>query len=218
MIETALDLALVLVLLVGLATLGTSRLLAVVRYFATQSAVLALVPLLVQIHHHEGVGAHGWILFGATLGIKVAAVPWLLQRSIREAAVRTEVEPFIGYATSLGLGGGLVALSFILARQLPLPVRPPSDLMVPVAFSMLLIGLLTLVSRKKAVTQVVGYLVMENGIFLFGVLLIEAMPYLIEIGVLLDLFVGVFVMGIVIFHINREFDHIDVHELTTLKD
>jgi hydrogenase-4 component E len=83
---------------------------------------------------------------------------------------------------------------------------------------MLLIGLLTLVSRVKAVTQVVGYLVMENGIFLFGVLLLEAMPYLIELGVLLDLFVGVFVMGIVIFHINRAFDHIDVDQLSTLRD
>ena len=150
--------------------------------------------------------------------LKVWGVPYFLNRSVREASVRTEVEPLIGFGVSLMLGAGLVGLSFALARQLPLPQRPASDLLIPVAFSLLMIGLLLIVSRSKAVTQVVGYLVMENGIFLFGLLLIDVFPYLIELGVLLDLFVAVFVMGIVIFHINRAFDHIDSHQLDTLKD
>ena len=81
----------------------------------------------------------------------------------------------------------------------------------------MIIGLLVLATRAKAMTQVVGYLVLENGIFIFGLLLVERMPFLVEVGVLLDLFVGVFVMGIIINHINREFDSLDPHRLTELQ-
>lgn len=217
MTSIGLDLALVLALVLCVATLGTSRLGAAIRYFSLQAAAISFAPLLIQTRSGE-ISIHAWLLFAATIVLKVFGVPYLLNRSVREAAVRSEMDPLIGFGTSLTIGGGLVALSFALAQRLPLPSRPPSDLLIPVAFSLLMIGLLLIVSRSKAVTQVVGYLVMENGIFLFGLLLIDVMPYLIELGVLLDLFVAVFVMGIVIFHINREFDHIDSHQLDSLKD
>lgn len=217
MTSASLDLTLVIALVLAVAMLGTSRLGTAIRYFQFQAAALSLVPLLIQTRA-DVISSHGWILFFATIGLKVYGVPYLLNRSVREAAVRTEVEPLIGFGTSLAAGGALVALSFAMGRQLPLPQRPASDLLIPVAFGLLMIGLLLLVSRTKAVTQVIGYLVMENGIFLFGLLLLEVMPYLVELGVLLDLFVGVFVMGIVIFHINREFNHIDSHQLDTLKE
>jgi hydrogenase-4 component E len=217
MTNVALDIALVLALVLGIASLGTSRIGAAIRYFSMQAACAAMVPLLIETHSGKPSG-HAWVLFTATIVLKVAGVPYFLNRSLREAAVRTEVEPLIGFGISLGIGGALVALSFALARQLPLPQKPASDLLVPVAFSLLMIGLLLIVSRSKAVTQVVGYLVMENGIFLFSLILIDVFPYLIELGVLLDLFVAVFVMGIVIFHINRAFDHIDSHQLDSLKD
>ena len=217
MTNVGLDLALVLALVLAVAVLGTSRIGAAIRYFSLQALCISLVPLLIDTRS-GGIGPHAWILFLATVGLKVLGVPYLLNRSIREAAVRSEIEPLIGFGTSLTIGGALVALSFALARNLPLPQKPASDLLIPVAFSLLMMGLLLIVSRTKAVTQVVGYLVIENGIFLFGLLLIDVMPYLIELGILLDLFVAVFVMGIVIFHINREFDHIDSHQLDTLKD
>ena len=217
MTNVGLDLALVLALVLSVAVLGTSRIGAAIRYFSLQAVAISTVPLLIGTRS-GAIGPHAWILFFATIVLKVFGVPYLLNRSVREAAVRTEVEPLIGFGTSLTIGGALVALSFGLARNLPLPQKPPSDLLIPVAFSLLMIGLLLIVSRTKAVTQVVGYLVMENGIFLFGLLLIDVLPYLIELGVLLDLFVAVFVMGIVIFHINRAFDHIDSHQLDTLKD
>ena len=217
MSSVSLDLALVLALVLALAMLGTSRIGTAIRYFSLQSAAVSLAPLLVQMHGRE-VGFDAFVLFAATIGLKVIGVPYLLNRSVREAAVLTEIEPLVGYGASLGLGGALVGLSFGLARGLPLPQRPPSDLLLPVAFSLLLIGLLLLVSRTKAVTQVLGYLVLENGIFLFGLLLLDAMPSLVEVGILLDLFVAVLVMGIIIFHINREFDHIDSHQLDRLKD
>ena len=108
--------------------------------------------------------------------------------------------------------------SFWIGQRLPLPSSMTSALLVPVALSSILIGLFLIVSRKKAVNQVLGFLVLENGIFTFGVGLVRELSLLVELGVLLDVFVAVFVMGIMIFHISREFDHLDTDQLSTLKE
>jgi len=110
-----------------------------------------------------------------------------------------------------------VAIAFAMAQRLPLPQQEQS-LLVPVAMSTVIIGLLVLTTRAKAVTQVVGYLMLENGIYAFGLTLAERVPLLVELGVLLDVFVGVFIMGIVVFHINREFDSLSSAHLIELKD
>ena len=83
---------------------------------------------------------------------------------------------------------------------------------------MSLVGLFVIISRKKALTQVLGYLVLENGIYAFGVGIAQSAPLIVELGVLLDVFVAVFVMGITIFHINRQFDHIDTDRMAFLRD
>jgi hydrogenase-4 component E len=89
---------------------------------------------------------------------------------------------------------------------------------VPASLATVLTGFLLLVTRRKAITQVVGYLVLENGIFIMGLTLVEAMPLLVEVGVLLDLLVGVFVMGIILNHIHREFSSLDTARLSSLKE
>ena len=99
-----------------------------------------------------------------------------------------------------------------------MPENIASPWLVPVAFFSIFAGLFLIVSRKRAVNQVLGFLVLENGIYTFGVGVAARTPLLVEVGVLLDVFVAVFVMGITIFHINREFDHIDTDRLSTLKD
>ena len=101
---------------------------------------------------------------------------------------------------------------------MPVPGATISSLVVPVAMFAILAGLFLSISRKKAVNQVLGFLVLENGVYTFGVGLIQHTSLLVELGVLLDVFVAVFVMGIIIFHISREFDHIDTDALTSLKD
>jgi hydrogenase-4 component E len=101
---------------------------------------------------------------------------------------------------------------------LPIPENIASPWLVPVSFFSIFAGLFLIVSRKRAVSQVLGFLVLENGIYTFGVGVVVRTPYLVEVGVLLDVFVAVFVMGITIFHINREFDHINTDRLSTLKD
>jgi hydrogenase-4 component E len=89
---------------------------------------------------------------------------------------------------------------------------------VPAAFFSILSGLFLIISRRTALSQVIGYLVLENGIYTFGISLVQEEEFLVELGVLLDVLVGVFVMGITLFHISREFDHIDVDRLSALKD
>jgi hydrogenase-4 component E len=89
---------------------------------------------------------------------------------------------------------------------------------VPVSLASVIIAFIVLTTRRKALTQVVGYLVLENGVYLFGLTQTERVPFLLEAGVLLDVFVGVFIMGIVVFHINREFDSLDSVRLSALQD
>lgn len=89
--------------------------------------------------------------------------------------------------------------------------------MIAVSLFSIMVGLFMIVARRLAITQVLGYLAMENGIYTFGLAFAEKEPLLVEMGILLDVFVGVFIMGIMIYHINREFDHIDTDRLSELK-
>jgi hydrogenase-4 component E len=157
------------------------------------------------------------VLSGLTMLLKGVAFPWLLLNALRSARARREMEPFVGYATSLLIGAGILALSIWMSRQLPMPFAVSSSLLVPLSLFTIMIGLFAVVSRRKAITQVLGYLVMENGITAFGLVFAQQEPLLVELGTLLDAFMAVFVMGITIFHINREFDHIDADRLSLLK-
>jgi len=207
------DLLLLFVVLTNFWVLGTTRLSATIRAVAIQGTLLAALPLAL----HPGASVHLIGLAGGTLVVKAIVLPSLLVRAIREAAVRREIEPLIGYTASMVLGAGAVALAFSIAPRLPLP-ELDSPRLVPVALSTVMIGLLVLTTRSKAVTQVVGYLILENGVYVFGLSQVERVPFLLEVGVLLDIFVAVFIMGIVVFHINREFDSLDSARLTELRD
>jgi hydrogenase-4 component E len=207
------ELILLLVILTDFWVLGTARLSATIRAAALQGALLALLPVAM----YPGGSPHIIGLAVGTFVVKALVLPHFLSRAIREAAVRREVEPLAGFTGSLLLGAAAVALSFVIAPRLPLPGLE-SDMLVPVAFSTVMIGLIVLTTRSKAITQVVGYLILENGVFVFGLSQAERAPLLVEMGVLLDIFAAVFIMGIVVFHLNREFDSIDSARLTELRD
>lgn len=212
--DTWIQLTIVLVVLLGFWVLGSSHLLTCIRCVAWQGALLAALPLFLP----EGRGVHAAVLAAAALLLKAGMMPWLLWRAIRTASVRHEVEPLLGYAPSLLLGAVLTGVSFLGAARLPLPAGSPSTVIPAGALTLVLFGLLVLVSRTQAVTQVVGYLMLENGIFLFGLLLTRKMPFLVETGILLDVFVAVFIMGIMVYRIQQAFDHMDTHNLAALKD
>lgn len=204
---------LLLVILLNFFTLGSSRLRACIRAVALQGALLALLPVI--IHGPKG---HAMLLTTGAFALKGIFIPWLLLRAIREVRIRREVEPLIGYVPTLILGAMLTSGAFIFADFLPLVVQHHAGLFIPTSLATLFSGFLLLMTRRKAITQVVGYLVLENGIFIFGVLLSEAMPLMVEAGVLLDLLVAVFVMGIVMHQINREFSTLNTERLSALKE
>jgi hydrogenase-4 component E len=211
--QTAPQLVLLFVVLSNFAVLGTTRLSTCIRAVALQGLLLGILPLLLASH----LSLHVIFLSVGTVTVKAVVLPWFLMWAIREAAVRREVEPLIGFISSLLLGAVALGLAFAIAARLPLP-REQQELLVPVSLTTVMIGLLVLTTRRKALTQVVGYLMLENGIYLFGLTQAESVPFLLEVGVLLDVFVGVFIMGIVVFHINREFDSLDSARLTELQD
>jgi hydrogenase-4 component E len=207
------DQLLVLVMLINLLTLGSSRLIFSIRAVAVQGVILGILPGL--IHPFSG---H---LAAITIGIILAKgviIPYLISDAVRKAQIRREVEPHIGYVPTLLLGAVFTALAFAFAEKLPLAPEHQDLLFVPASIATLLTGFLLLTTRRKAISQVIGYLVMENGIFVFSLLLTEAMPVMVEAGALLDLLVGIFVMGIVINDISREFSSIDTSRLRALKE
>jgi hydrogenase-4 component E len=209
------DSILIAAILLSVFTLATSRVGMIIRAFALQSLLIGFLPWLL---HGGTPGGHQLVVLAGTLLVKGLLIPWFLFRAIRGVSIRRDVGVLVGYGTSLFLAAVLVALAFAISAALPLPTGIGSKLLMPASLSTLLLGLLVLITRTKAVTQVVGYLLVENGIYLFGVSLVAEMPVLVETGILLDVFVGVFVMGIVIFRISREFDHLDTQNLTALKD
>jgi hydrogenase-4 component E len=209
-----LDLALTGIVIMAVCLLGVSRLSSIIELFAFQSLLLAVVPFMLG----DGIEIHKIVIGAGTLLIKVIFIPAMLLWAIRHVSIRRDAPAIFSVSTSLLLGGFLVGLSFFLSSRLVLPGKPFSDLLIPSAFSTLFIGFLVIISRTKAITQVVGYLVMENGIFLFALLLFESTPLLVELGIFLDIFVGVFIMGIIMNHIQNEFDHIDTSQLASLKE
>lgn len=209
--------ALVAVILSGLVLAASSRLAFGIRLVAAQGMIAGLLPLVLS---HDGVTARLAVLAGLIVGLKGVVFPRLLYRALRQAAVRREDDPPFGYTASIV--GGVITLGVVFwltaPGRLPMPTPPASPLQLPTAAFTVLTGLFLIVARNNALNQVLGYLVLENGIFLTGVALALEEPLLLEMGILLDVFFGVLVMGVAIFHISRAFDSIEVDELTTLKD
>jgi hydrogenase-4 component E len=208
-------------LLIGLAmglnlvALGSSRLPSLIRTVSMQGIALGLMPLIL-----EG-SALDWrilLVSVATVAGKGFVIPSLLKRAMRAANIEREIQPFIGLVPSLLLGAGGTVAAVVLAGALPLLPEHAGSLLVPGALASVLTGFILLIGRAKAISQVCGYLILENGIYLFGLLLIKATPLMVEAGVLLDLTVGVFVLGIIIDRIQRAFDSLDTRKLTTLHE
>ena len=205
---------LVVVLALNFFILGTSRLRSTINVVAIQGFALGVLAMLVHEHANwEAV----LVAAGAAL-IKGALIPSMLNKAMRDASIRREIEPLVGYAKSLVLGAVATGLSLVFANTLPLAPQHQGSLLIPAALSTVLCGFIVLTTRRKAITQVVGYLMLENGIYIMGLTLIEAIPFLVEVGVLLDLFVGIFVMGIIINKISREFSTLDTAKLSALKE
>jgi hydrogenase-4 component E len=205
-----------LLVITDLLLLGSSRLRSCITIAALQGAVVSLLPIL--LHGDEG-WVRAWSLTVGSMLLKGGVFPWLLRRVLRESGVRREVEPFVGHTLSVMVGVAALAFAVWVDARLALPASATghAPLLIPAGLATLLVGLFLIVSRRTAVTQVLGYLVVENGIYAIGVALVGGVPLLVELGVLMDIFVAVFIMSIAAYHISREFDHIDVDQLDRLR-
>jgi hydrogenase-4 component E len=206
------DSLLVFVLLINLFLLGTSRLRAVIAGSALQGVILGALAVMMHFSLETAIVGVGAVV------VRAIVIPRLLHKAMRDLAIHREVEPFIGFVPSLLLGALGTGLALVFSSTLPLAEAHKGSLVVPASFATVLTGFLILTTRRKAITQVVGYLVLENGVFIMGLVLLEAMPFLVEVGVLLDLFVAIMVMGIIINHISREFASLDTDRLSQLKE
>lgn len=208
----AADSILIVLLLTNFFILGTANLRASIRVVAIQGVLLSLLPLFVESHATVRL----LLLVFVTAGIKGALIPWLLLKAIRDVHIRHEVEPYLGFIPSLFLCAIGTGMALLFGDRLPLAPEHRNALFVPAALATLLAGFLVLTTRRKAISQVTGYLMLENGIYVFGLLLYQAMA--VEVGVLLDLVVGIFIMGIVLNHIQREFASLDTERLSRLRE
>lgn len=216
MIMSLQDFLMVAIIITNVWILASSRLLLCIRVASLQGILIGIVPLVVSTSGELSMQII--IISIVVIILKGIVFPLLLRWTLISVGTSREVEPLVGYHLSIIISVGILMISFWLSSKLPLEGIVSNGLFVPISLATIISGLFLIISRIKALTQVLGYLVMENGIYLFSVSLLAEQPFVIEMGILLDLFVAVFVMGIAIFHISREFDHIDTNMLNNLSE
>jgi hydrogenase-4 component E len=204
-----------LVLLFGIILLWRRSLHAYVIAFRWQSVVLAAMFVMVGYF-----GADPELYFVGTffVVVKVIVIPRYLDRLEKQVGAERESQPYVNIATSLIVAGLLVLLAYAVTRPLVLVSALPTRGGLPLAVGLIFVGLFVIISRKKALTQVVGFLVLENGVALLAVLGTFGIPLIVELGVFLDVLMGFLVMQVFIYHIHGTFESIDVEQLSQLKD
>jgi len=202
------------IVLTNFMLLSSSRIAACIRTVALHGFALGLLILLA---HHGAVTYTALLLIAATVGVKGIAFPLLLRRTLREINIRREVEPYIGYPLSILFGVGALFMAIWVGTRLPLVGPVSSPLAIPVALFTMFTGFFLIITRKKALTQIIGYLAAENGIFVFGLSTVHTGSVWVELGILLDFLVAILVMGIAIHHINKEFESMDMDSFSELK-
>ena len=203
-----------LALILGITMLWRRGVTAYVTAFTWQSFVLAFVTGAVATFERD---VELYAVAAGLLLLKGLALPRLLQRMQRRFPAEREVEPYVNTATSLVVAGLLVLFGYAVTRPLVALSRLPTRAGMPLAMGLVLVSLFVMISRKKALTQVVGFLMLENGIALLAVLGTYGIPLIVELGVFLDLLMGFLVMQIFVYRIHETFDSIDVEQLNRLR-
>lgn len=204
-----------ILLLISFAMLSQRRILSLISLFAWQGAVLsvstATVAYTAGLHH---------LYYSAaiTFALKVLALPWLLHRLIRKLNVRWDVETMINIPSTMLIGLALVVFAFNLAQPISALATGASRHTIGIAMATVLLSFLMMITRRKAVPQVIGFLAMENGLFFAATSATHGMPMVVELGIALDVLVGTFIFGIFFFHIRETFDSLDIRHMEKLKE
>jgi len=203
-----------LVLIFGFILLWRRRVTAYITAFTWQSIVLSAVTVVVAYfgHDHELY----WVAGGLFL-LKALVIPRLLKQMERRFSAERELAPYVNTATSLVVSGLLVLFGYTITRPLVALSQLPTRAGMPLAMGLVLVSLFVVISRKKALTQVIGFLMLENGLALLAVLGTYGIPLIVELGVFLDVLMRFLVMQIFIYHIHETFESIDLEQLSSLR-
>ena len=209
------DLLAAVILLLSFAMISQRRIASLINLFALQGAALVAASVLLG---YAGDSQDLYVSAGLTLVLKVVLIPWLLYRLIRQLNVRWDVEPLINVPTLMIVGIALVIFSFSLA--LPVSRLSPSIAggSMGIALACVLLAFLMMITRSRAVPQVIGFLSMENGLIFAATAATNGMPMIVEFGIALDVLVGILILGVFMFQIREQFDSLDIHHLEKLKE
>ncbi|HEX7111896.1 MAG TPA: formate hydrogenlyase [Mizugakiibacter sp.] len=202
-------------LLLSFAMLTQRRTDRLVVLLAWQGAVLTASTLLIAVTAHL---SHLYWSAALTLALKVGVLPWLLLRLVRRLGVERASEPLVNIPTLMLVGLALVIFAFGLAQPISALATTVTRQTLGIALAVILLAFLMLIARRTAVTQVIGFLALENGLFFAATSTTYGMPMVIELGIALDVLVGVFVFGIFFFQIREQFDSLDLQHLEALKE
>jgi hydrogenase-4 component E len=189
-------------------------LLGQVKMFALQSIVLALLAALVAAY------AHSLELFGVALAVavvKAVVIPRVLKRAVKNIGIQPAVAPHLNTTLALVVSSVLVIAAFYIMAPIVEYNPLPTTGSIPLAFAGVLIGLFVTVNRRRALTQILGFLMIENSIFLLALLATYGVPFIVEIGVFLDVLVAVLILEVFVYRIKENFDSIDVGQLGELR-
>ncbi len=208
------DTLLSLVLLSVLFAFGTSRLPGLIKVVAFQGIVASIVPFFLG---HD-MNAGGVVFTFATLAIRGFIIPMSIYMAIKKVAIQREVQPILGYNASMMCGLGLIVIATAVSSRLNIPVVSDYLLLLPTAIALLVTGMFLMIARRNAIAMVIGYIMMENGIYLVGTTFSVRARHIVEFGILLDVLAGVMIMAIILQNIKQTFDDVDTALLRTLKE
>ncbi|HJV68158.1 formate hydrogenlyase [Ideonella sp.] len=204
-----------LLLILAFAMISQRRILSLIHLFTIQGATLVLATTVVGYVTHQ---PHLYLSAAVTFVLKVLLIPWLLHRVIDRLNIRWDVETLINIPTTMLIGILVVIFSFNLA----IPISRLSSTLaggtLGIALACVLLSFLMMITRAKAVPQVIGFLAMENGLFFAATSATYGMPMVVELGIALDVLIGVLILGVFMFQIREQFDSLDIRHLEKLKE
>lgn len=215
MILHPVDTLLSLVLLSILFAYGASRVPVLIKLLAFQGIVVSLVPFFTG----QQMGGEGAVFTVATLAIRGVIIPLSIHLAIKRVpAIQQELSPVIGYKASILWGLVLIVAATLISRHLNLGTASGFRLLLPSAIALLVTGMFLLMARRNAIAMVIGYIMLENGIYLMGATFSDRARHIVEFGILLDVLAGVMIMAIILRNIKQTFDDVDTAHLRTLKE
>ncbi|WP_144158125.1 formate hydrogenlyase [Paraburkholderia sp. BCC1885] len=204
-----------ILLLLSFAMLSQRRILSLIHLYTLQGLTLVSANLVLG---YVTADTHLYISAILTLVLKVGLIPWILYRLVQRLNVKTDVEPLLNIPATLLVGIVLVIIAFNVASPVSQLASSVARGTLGIALACVLLSFMMMITRAKAIPQVIGFLSMENGLFFAAAAATNGMPMIVELGIGLDVLVGILILGVFMFQIREQFDSLDIHHLEKLKD